>query len=122
MGWVLAVLIVVVIGVAFVASAGRLGEMPEQLDDRPVPALPPDRPLRPDDLDGLRFAVVTRGYSMDQVDAFVARLRAEMAAETSGAKTVDAPGSAVPPAEALPAPEALPATGTPGTLPPRRAE
>ncbi|GAA2181694.1 hypothetical protein GCM10009785_17740 [Brooklawnia cerclae] len=92
MGWVFAALIVVVIGLAFVASAGRLGEMPAQVDDRPVPALPQDRPLRADDLDDLRFAVVTRGYSMDQVDAFVARLRDEMTGRTPDENTeADAP-------------------------------
>ena len=36
MGWVFAALIVVVIGFAFVASAGRLGQLAPQVDDRPV--------------------------------------------------------------------------------------
>lgn len=73
MGWVFAALIVAVIGVAFLAGMGRMGQMSPQIDDRPVPALP-DGPLQADDLMRLRFAVVARGYSMEQVDAVLDRL------------------------------------------------
>lgn len=80
MGWVFAALIVVVIGFAFVASAGRLGQLAPQVDDRPVPALPSDRRLEPGDLENLEFAVVPRGYSMEQVEALLDRVADEMAA------------------------------------------
>lgn len=80
MGWVFTGLIVLVIGFAVLAAMGRLGQLAPQVDDRPVPDLPGDRPLSAADLTQLRFAVVTRGYSMEQVDAFVDRVGREFAA------------------------------------------
>lgn len=82
MGWVFAALIIVVIGFAFLAAAGRLGEMGPYLDDRPVPALPDDRPLAASDLDKVSFAITARGYSQPQVDALLSRLATELAAES----------------------------------------
>jgi DivIVA domain-containing protein len=46
-------------------------------DRRPVDL--PDEPLRPGDLDQLRFGVGLRGYRMDQVDAVLDRVAAELA-------------------------------------------
>lgn len=74
MGWVFAALIVVVIGFVFLASLGRLGQMAPQIDDRPVPRLPEEGPLSADDLIDVQFAVVTRGYAMEQVDAVLDRV------------------------------------------------
>jgi len=74
---VMALLAVVVIGLGFLAFQGRLGGMPPQVDDRPGPDLPP-RALTGADLDNVRFAVVTRGYSMAQVDAVMARVAGQI--------------------------------------------
>jgi len=74
---VLALLAVVVIGLGFLAFQGRLGGMPPQVDDRPGPDLP-EYALTGADLANARFAVVTRGYSMPQVDAVLARVADQM--------------------------------------------
>ena len=73
MVWIIVFIAVVVLGIAWIASQSRLGGMPPVVDDRPGPDLP-DAELTGDDLRGVRFAVTTRGYSMEQVDAMIDRL------------------------------------------------
>ncbi len=66
--WVLAVLAVVVgVGGGWLLSRGRLGEMPELVDDRPQPRLPEGR-FTADDVRALRFARTGRGYDRVAVD------------------------------------------------------
>lgn len=77
--WLLSSVVILVLGASAVIASGRWGEMPEVVDDRPVPALPAGE-LGPDDLRQARFAVVTRGYSPVQVDALIARLAAQLEA------------------------------------------
>lgn len=77
MEWILAALAVVVIGLAAVAGSGRLGELPGTTGDRPHLILP-DRALTAADIDAARFAVVSRGYAMDQVDELLDRLVAQI--------------------------------------------
>ena len=67
MEWVLWMAAVLILGLAAVAASGRLGEMPATVTDTPRPHLPSGA-LTGDDLRGLRFGVVPRGYSMQQVD------------------------------------------------------
>ena len=74
MVWILALIAVVVLGLAALATSGRLGELPPLVDDRPGPELP-DGPIRPSDIEDVTFAVVPRGYSMSQVDDLLARVR-----------------------------------------------
>ncbi|EPH02497.1 DivIVA domain-containing protein [Propionibacterium sp. oral taxon 192 str. F0372] len=74
MGWIFAAVMVVVIAVFFVIGTGHGGELAPQLEDRPVPDAPIPDDLGPYDLSELRFAVVTRGYSMAQVDALLDRV------------------------------------------------
>lgn len=81
MVWAIGILVVIVIGLAMLAATGRLGEMPEQLDDRPGPDLPVGQ-LTGADVRNVKFAVTTRGYSMEQVDALLERLAAQMDAPT----------------------------------------
>ncbi|MGQ7297813.1 DivIVA domain-containing protein [Quadrisphaera sp. KR29] len=79
MSIVLLLLAVAVVGVVVAVAAGRLPTgMPAPTSSSPHRPLPP-RPLEPADLDALRFSVVPRGYRMDQVDAALDRLRAELA-------------------------------------------
>jgi len=73
MQWVLWMIAVAVLGLAAVAASGRLGELPGTVTDTPRPHVPTGV-LDGDDLRGLRFAVVPRGYSMDQVDELLDRL------------------------------------------------
>ncbi|QIK73941.1 DivIVA domain-containing protein [Propioniciclava coleopterorum] len=78
MEWFLWGMVVVVLGLAAVAAAGRFGGMPTTaVHDSPVPELP-DRPLTGDDLRHLRFAVTPRGYSMAQIDDLLDRLALEL--------------------------------------------
>jgi DivIVA domain-containing protein len=76
--WVMVLVIaVIVFGIAAVA-AGRGGTLGEAYPDRPDLPLPPDRPLRADDLDVLRFSVGFRGYRMDEVDEVLDRITSEL--------------------------------------------
>lgn len=68
MTWVFVVVSILVIGGVVMAFSGRLGELPDS---------PPD--LRPDVVDGEpAFDVVVRGYRMDEVDARLASMQAEI--------------------------------------------
>lgn len=76
---VLAVLLVAVIAAL---ALGKLGEavapgVPPPVRTASAEELP-DRRLQPLDLDELRFDAAVRGYRMEQVDAAIARLRAEL--------------------------------------------
>jgi DivIVA domain-containing protein len=73
MEWVLWMTAVAILGLAAVAASGRLGEMPATVTDTPRPHLP-SGPITGDGLRGLRFAVVPRGYSMQQVDELLDRV------------------------------------------------
>lgn len=77
MEWAIAMVAVVILGLAAVAATGRLGEMPGTVTDMPQPHVP-DGVLTGDDLRALRFAVVPRGYSMQQVDELLDRLAEQL--------------------------------------------
>lgn len=79
MEWVIAAIVVVVLGLAALAATGALGEMrPEAVRDVYRQPLP-DRPLTAADLDAVRFGVAVRGYAMGQVDDLLDRLRGDLA-------------------------------------------
>ena len=71
---------IAVVAVVALLAVGRLGELPEAEPDRAPLALPPDRPVAREDVDGVRFAVGLRGYRMDEVDDVLDRLAAEVGA------------------------------------------
>lgn len=77
MEWLLWMMAVAVLGFAAVAASGRLGELPPTVTDTPRPHIP-HGPLTGDDLRGARFAVVTRGYSMQQVDELLDRVARQL--------------------------------------------
>lgn len=77
MEWALWVIAVAILGIAAVAASGRLGEMPATVTDTPRPHVPTGE-LTGDDLRGLRFGVVTRGYSMQQVDELLEQLARQL--------------------------------------------
>jgi DivIVA domain-containing protein len=79
MEWFVAVLAVVLLGAAAIAAAGGMGEMSREPVRDVYRQDLPDRPLTAEDLDGLRFGVTLRGYSMAQVDQILDRLGAEIA-------------------------------------------
>ena len=68
---------ILVIAAVALLAVGRLGELPDVEGDRAPLALPDDRPLDGDDVDGVRFAVGLRGYRMDEVDDVLDRLAVE---------------------------------------------
>lgn len=111
MQWVLWMIAVAVLGLAAVAASGRLGELPGTVTDTPRPHVPTGV-LTGDDLRGLRFAVVPRGYSMDQVDELLDRL----ARQLDGAARPAAPASTEP-APATTVTGAEPASGAPAVAP-----
>ena len=78
MMWVLAVVVVAVMGAAAVVATGRGGGMAEVFDDRPDARVPADGPLTAADLRQVRFTTALRGYRMAEVDALLDRLAAEL--------------------------------------------
>lgn len=78
MVWFLALLAFAVVGLAAIASTGRLGQLPPAVDDRPVPHFS-GQTLTADDVTAVRFAVVPRGYAPSQVDELLDRLAAALA-------------------------------------------
>ncbi|MGQ0624876.1 MAG: DivIVA domain-containing protein [Sporichthyaceae bacterium] len=78
MFYVMVILVgVVVFGITAVA-AGAGGTLADANGDQQRLVLPPGA-MSPADLASVRFAVVLRGYRMDQVDALLDRLGAELA-------------------------------------------
>ena len=96
MQWVLWMIAVAILGLAAVAASGRLGELPATVTDTPRPHVPHGL-LNGDDLRGLRFAVVPRGYSMEQVDELLDRLARQLDGTRGGQ-----PGSVTEVAESEP--------------------
>ena len=84
MEWFIAVLAVLVLGVAAVAAAGGLGQFGPITVDRP-PLQLPDDDLTADDLARVRFLVVPRGYAMDQVDEVLNRLQTQLSGQSGTA-------------------------------------
>ena len=73
--------------------SGRVDLMADMPADAVPPGLPQDRPVRARDVEAVRFDRALRGYRMDQVDAVLDRLAAELAARDEvAAPRVDPPG------------------------------
>ncbi len=80
MMWVFAVLIVLAMGGIALLAAGRGEPMKPAYDDRPDALVPSDHSITADDLRRVRFSLAFRGYRMDEVDALLDRLVAELEA------------------------------------------
>jgi DivIVA domain-containing protein len=91
MEWILAALVIGIVGLAAAAASGRFGELPDVVDDRVHPVLPAGE-LTGADLRDIEFAVVPRGYSMEQVDALLDRLGTQLDSVRSGQPVVAPPG------------------------------
>lgn len=70
MVWVIVVVAVVVLGLGAWAGTGRLGEMPEVVNDRPKGHVP-EGPVDDDFLRELRLPRASSGYDRGQVDAYL---------------------------------------------------
>lgn len=111
--WVFIGLVVVVVAAVAMVAVGRGDGLAPAVPDRPDVELPTDRPLDAADLDQLKLSVVVRGYRMDEVDALLARLGAEMQdRDAHGDTRRDAPRP-VPP---VPGATALSAGSHPGPV------
>ena len=81
MTWLFVIVAILVVGAGFLLVLGLLGDLPEAEPD-----------LRPDTRDGEpSFDVVVRGYRMDEVDAQLADLQAQIDRLREGAP--GAPGT-----------------------------
>jgi DivIVA domain-containing protein len=76
--WFWVVVLVLVVGAIAVFAAGRDNAMAEVYDDRPDRTIPTGRPLTSEDLQEVRFSSALRGYRMDEVDALIDRIAADL--------------------------------------------
>lgn len=91
MTWLIVLALVLVVGGTVVVASGRYAPMAPVHGDRPGPRLPRDRAMTAADLDDVRFTTAVVGYRTDEVDALLARLRAEWTARDNQEATVTAP-------------------------------
>ena len=78
MEWFIAAVAVVALGVAAVVASGGGGSMPKDPVRDTYAMAVSDDPLDGGAVRSLRFGVALRGYAMDQVDAVLDRLAAEL--------------------------------------------
>jgi DivIVA domain-containing protein len=120
MVWVWVVVIVIVVGAAVVIAVGRDDAMADVYDDRPDTTVPSGRALTSDDVDAVRFTTAVRGYRMDEVDAFVARVTADLLARESRELEATAAHAAGAEGAAPDDPDPDPGPGTAGPEQPGR--
>ncbi len=87
MAWFFAAVVVAVVIVALIAAKGKLGAQGDAVPDDPVPVLPESGKITSNDLENIRFSVVTRGYSMIQVDDLLDRLAQQLLGEEETSAT-----------------------------------
>jgi DivIVA domain-containing protein len=78
--WFWVVVLVLVIGAVAVLAAGCDDSMSEAYEDRPDRTIPAGHALTSDDLQRVRFSSALRGYRMDEVDALIDRIAADLVA------------------------------------------
>jgi len=82
--WFFAILIVLAMGGVAAVASGRGSSLGQAYDDRADVRLPADRPVTGDDLRGLRFNTVLRGYRASEVDALLDRLAEQLDSDAEG--------------------------------------
>jgi DivIVA domain-containing protein len=110
--WFWVVVLVLVVGGVAVLAAGRDVTMSEAYEDRPDRTIPAGRALTSDDLQRVRFSSALRGYRMDEVDALIDRLAADLAAREADlreARRASDPSTPIDPDSTDPETEAEPA-------------
>lgn len=98
MTWIFAILAVLLVGGVAVVASGRLGAMPEP--ERRAGGLVGDGEVSAADLRRVRFTPVLRGYRMDEVDALLDRLAAQLE-EARGASAAPASDGGSAPSQPL---------------------
>lgn len=111
MVWLWVVGIVVVVGAVTVVAVGTGAALGDVYEDRPDHTVPVGRPLAAEDLRDVSFSTAVRGYRMDEVDALLERIRADLLARETHTRPPDDH-----PVEGDPAPEPLTAEAEPGPL------
>jgi DivIVA domain-containing protein len=91
--WLWVVGIVAVVGAVTVVAVGSGASLSEVYEDRPDRTIPVGRPLRSDDLQEVTFTTAVRGYRMDEVDALLARVRADLLAREAHEPALNAAGA-----------------------------
>lgn len=78
MMWFWVIVLVAIIGAIAILASGKGDTMRQVFDDRPDTAIAIGRPLTVDDLADVTFSTGLRGYRMDEVDALIDRVRADL--------------------------------------------
>jgi DivIVA domain-containing protein len=78
MMWFFAILVVLVMGAVAALGAGRGTPMAPSHGDRPDALVPREGPLRATDVRRVQFSLAFRGYRMDEVDALLDRVAAQL--------------------------------------------
>ncbi|WP_072042060.1 DivIVA domain-containing protein [Nigerium massiliense] len=83
--WVIYACAVLVLAIAALVAGGRFQGMPPVVTDVPAPA---ERtgPVTADELRGVRFGVVMRGYSPAQVDALLDRIANQLVVQEASSR------------------------------------
>ncbi len=84
MVWFWVIVLIAIVGAIVVVVAGRGGEMADVYDDRPDATLPAGRPLTADDIRSVQLGTGFRGYRMDEVDALLQRIEADLLDRETG--------------------------------------
>lgn len=77
--FMLAAMVAVVAAVTLVLAGNGEDELADAEPERLYDPLPPDRPLKRADIDAMRLPLAVRGYRMEDVDAALDRVGAELA-------------------------------------------
>jgi DivIVA domain-containing protein len=77
--WLWVVIAIVLLGGVAVVASGQGDAMRDVHDDRPDSLIPRYQRLTSADIRAVRFSTGFRGYRMDEVDALLARVEAELA-------------------------------------------
>ncbi|HEX4191006.1 MAG TPA: DivIVA domain-containing protein [Marmoricola sp.] len=91
MMWVLAVIVIFIIGGVFVVATSGGDPLSPSYDDRRDVLVPAEGPLSAGDLESIEFTTVVRGYRQSEVDALLDRLARQLAGEVPQAPATEAP-------------------------------
>ena len=83
MMWILGLIAVGIIATGAFLASGKFGEMPDLVDDHPVPRLP-EGEFTAADVQGLHFGRALRGYAPHEVDELMARVARSLTQDASG--------------------------------------
>lgn len=89
--WLWVVIAIALLGAIAVVAAGQGESMHDVHEDRPDVLVPRHQRLAAKDIRSVRFSTGLRGYRMDEVDALLARVEAELAINSGEQERPDPP-------------------------------